>query len=88
MIRYFMAVFIIDSDNNLLLSASIELQGLADLMFHCSLFITIKKKVNTNLVALLSTHTQLLLNVLLPQHFSELQTLLHLCRRERHKRQI
>lgn len=85
---YFIAVFIIYSGNDLSLAASFEIQGLAGLMFLCSLFITIKKEVNTNPVALLSTHTQLFPNVLLPQHFSELQTLPHLCRGVKHKRQI
>lgn len=38
MMLYFIAVFIIDSGNKLLLSASIEMQGLAELMVYCSLF--------------------------------------------------
>lgn len=81
MMLYFIAVFIIDSGNKLLLSAPIQMQGLAELMFYYSLFFYHNKKVNTYSVALLSALHNCSLMFLLSQHFSELQTLLHLRRR-------
>lgn len=85
---YFIAAFIIESGNNLLMSASIEMLGLAGFMlFHCILFYHNKKNQYIT-VTLLSTDTQMFLNVLLPSHPSDLQTLLHLCSTVKHKRQI